>query len=210
MNIARILCIVLAGGIGTPTLAQSAQDSDYQSMLGWLASSRIEDKSLSGASGAIAINQAAGDNNLQANLRAIAIGQHADVRIGSLQRQYGNHGNAASMAEAIIGGGALAQASGLVSINQASGSGNTELNSVSLVLAQRGIREADDEFLSSAGIASAGVQIISEPGGTQTQARKVSVEGSALRGFEGVLQLNQVVGGRNMTENNLSVSIQGP
>ena len=196
--------------VSLPVAAQSKSDADYQAMLGWLASSRIEGNALSGTSGAVAVNQAAGDNNLQGNLRAVAVGEYADTRIQPLQRSSANTSDTPRHAEAFIGEGALARSSGLVSINQASGSDNIELNTVALALAQRGIREADDGFLSASGVASAEVQNVSEPGGTQAQTRKVGLDASALRGFEGVLQLNQVAGGRNATENRLQISVLGP
>lgn len=150
--------------VSLPVAAQSKSDADYQAMLGWLASSRIEGNALSGTSGAVAVNQAAGDNNLQGNLRAVAVGEYADTCIQPLQRSSANTSDTPRHAEAFIGEGALARSSGLVSINQASGSDNIELNTVALALAQRGIREADDGFLSASGVASAGVQNVSEPG----------------------------------------------
>ena len=114
-------------------------------------------------------------------------------------------------ASAVIGGRALQGAGGIASINQASGNGNTELNAVSVALAQQGIREASDDFLSLSGVASAvGARTITEPGDKTTQTRKVGVEASALHGFEGVLQLNQVAGMANATENRLQVTVQGP
>ena len=51
---------------------------------------------------------------------------------------------------------------------------------------------------------------MNEPGDKTTHTRKVGVESSALRGFEGVLQLNQVAGMANATENRLQVTVQGP
>ena len=37
----------------------------------------------------------------------------------------------------------------------------------------------------------------------------MGVEGSALQGFDGVLQLNQAAGVANATENRLLISVQG-
>ena len=101
----------------------------------------------------------------------------------------------------------MAGASGIASINQASGGGNAELNSVTATLATQGIREASDEAMaSSAAFASAGGQpAVSDPRAT----RKVGVDASAMRGFDGVLQLNQIAGSANATENRLGISVQG-
>lgn len=206
--------VVLAGLLAaSPCMAQASDESriDYDAALGWLANSRIDGNALSGARGSIAVNQAAGDLNVQANLRSIAVGQYAAADVDAIQFQTNNQANAPTHASAVIGGRALQGAGGIASINQASGSGNTELNAVSVALAQQGIREASDDFLSLSGVASAvGARTITEPGDKTTQTRKVGVEASALHGFEGVLQLNQVAGMANATENRLQVTVQGP
>lgn len=205
---------VISMVIAWPCLAQQGAPRrdgiDYEATLGWLADSRIDGQVFSSARGSIAVNQAAGDLNLQANLRSIAIGTHAQADVLAIQRQQGNRANTPTHATAVIGGHALQGASGIASINQASGSGNIELNTVSVALAQQGIREASDDFLSVSGIASArGAYTVTEPGDRTTQTRKVGVEGTALQGFEGVLQLNQVAGMANATENRLQVTVGG-
>lgn len=201
-----LVCWVL--GIGaTGAHAQSTPD-DYSRMLSYLSSeSRIEGTALAGATGAIAINQAAGDFNLQANMHSFASGQHAKADVRAAQVQQNNLSNAPMHASAIISGAALAGVSGIASINQASGSANTELNTVAASLAAQGIREATDEAMSSSSaFASAGEQyVVNDPRTT----REVGVESTALRGFEGVLQLNQIAGSGNATENVLSISVQG-
>ncbi len=187
--------------------AQSAAEG-YAGMLSYLsADSRLDGDALAGSNGSIKLNQAAGDMNLQANLHSMASGSGASAQVSAAQRQQGDLFNTPTLATATIGGNALAGASGIASINQASGGGNTELNSVTAVLAAQGIREANDEAMASAAaLASAGEQpAISDPRGT----RRVGVEASALRGFDGVLQLNQIAGSGNATENRLSISVQG-
>lgn len=209
------------GGLAVPMLAialpllagagaQAQAADDYAAMLGYLAQARIEDRAFAGASGAIAINMAAGDLNQQANLRSLAVGRTAAASAGAVQRSHASVATAPDHASAVIAGHAFQDASGLLSINQASGAANAELNAVAVALAQRGIRETPDALLSSADFASARVQAISEPGAARTQTRGVGVEGSALQGFDGVLQLNQVAGTGNATENRLLISTQGP
>lgn len=186
-------------------LAQSGDD--YTQMLGYLADSRIEGRALSNSSGAVAVNQAAGDLNLQANLRAMANGGRAQAQVQAIQIHAGDRYDTPLHASANLGGDALAGASGIASINQASGSGNTELNAVAATLADQGIRETNGDTLAS--FASAGGQgeaADGQPGGT----RSVGVESTALRGFGGVLQLNQIAGSGNATGNQLSLSVQNP
>lgn len=184
---------------------------DYGAMLGYLTQSRIDGAALSGASGAIALNVAAGDLNQQSNVRAVAIGSRALASVDVRQTRRGDRANAPDATSARIADRALAGASGLAGINQASGSGNSAFNAVALALAQQGIRESDDDGTLSAAFASAGQQHDFERGGATAGRRVASVDSTALQGFEGVLQLNQVAGAGNDTGNVLSMSIQsGP
>lgn len=182
---------------------------DYGSMLAYLDVARIDGRALAGASGAIAINQAAGDLNIQANLHGMASGERADVSIAARQQRSSDVVLSAPLdASAHIAGEALAGASGIASINQASGIANTTLNVVSATLARQGIRESDDTALAASDIASAGGQ--GDTGdGVAAGIRSVGVASTALRGFDGVLQLNQIAGARNDTANVLGLVVQG-
>lgn len=203
----RTYVLLSAALAAAPTLAMAQSGDDYTQMLGYLADSRIDGRALSNASGAIAVNQAAGDLNLQANLRAMANGGRAQAQVQAIQIHAGDRYDTPLHASATLGGDALSGASGIASINQASGSGNTELNAVAATLADQGIRETNDDTLAS--FASAGGQgeaADGQPGGT----RSVGVESTALRGFGGVLQLNQIAGSGNATGNQLSLSVQNP
>ncbi|NYZ61304.1 hypothetical protein H0E82_00805 [Luteimonas sp. SJ-16] len=192
-------------------MAGSASADEYGAMLGYLTESRVDGQAFAGASGAIALNLASGDLNQQVNLRAISTGPralaHADVR----QARSRDAADAPDVAAAVIADGAFAGASGLAGINQASGSGNSAFNAVAVALAQQGIRESDDDGTLASAFASAGQQHGFERGGTTAGRRVASVESTALQGFEGVLQLNQVAGAGNDTGNALSMSLaSGP
>ncbi len=206
-SLSPVLCALALLGASPPVAAQSTTDG-YERMLSYLsADSRIDGNALAGANGAIAVNQAAGDLNLQANLRSLANGTRASAGVTAVQQRQGDTYNSPMQASARIGGNALAGASGIASINQASGGGNTELNTVTATLATQGIREASEEAMASSNaFASAGgQQTASDPRVT----RRVGVDASALRGFDGVLQLNQIAGSANVTENRFSISVQG-
>ncbi|HEL3005754.1 TPA: hypothetical protein UM358_000138 [Stenotrophomonas maltophilia] len=181
---------------------------DYSGMLAYLDVARIGGRALAGANGAIAVNQAAGDLNVQANLRGIAKGDRADVAINTRQLQQGSRALSGSLqATAFIGGDALAGASGIASINQASGIANTTLNVVRATLARQGIRETDDTALAAEGSALAGGR--DDTGrGVATGTRSAGVASTALRGFDGVLQLNQIAGNGNDTANVLGLVVQ--
>ncbi|HHA2422422.1 TPA: hypothetical protein ACOD9U_000197 [Stenotrophomonas maltophilia] len=181
---------------------------DYSGMLAYLDVARIDGRALAGANGAIAVNQAAGDLNVQANLRGIAKGDRADVATNARQLQQGNRVLSGPLqATAYIGGDALAGASGIASINQASGIANTTLNVVSATLARQGIRETDDTALAAEGSALAGGRDDTDRG-VATGTRSAGVASTALRGFDGVLQLNQIAGNGNDTANVLGLVVQ--
>ncbi|WP_164261807.1 hypothetical protein [Stenotrophomonas maltophilia] len=202
MRRAHWLLLILSA---TPLIAQA---DEYSGMLAYLDVARIDGHALAGANGAIAVNQAAGDLNLQANLRGIATGEHADVSISNHQLRGGNRVLGAPLhATAAIDGKALAGASGIASINQASGIANTTLNVVSATLARQGIRETDDTALAAEGSALAGGR--DDAGrGVATGTRSAGVTSTALRGFDGVLQLNQIAGSGNDTANVLGLVVQ--
>lgn len=185
---------------------QNAGPDDYAAMLGYLASSRIDGHAFQGASGASATNMAAGDLNLQANLRVVAVGDHASALIQAQQLHRDNHADAPLSASASIGGQAYVDGHGLASINQVSGNGNAELNAVAATLTMRGIRETTDGTLSAAVSASARGQSPDNPG-VPGGTRHVAVESSAMKGFEGVLQLNQIAGSGNITGNQLLLTV---
>lgn len=199
-----LLVALLLVSAGVSPVAH-AGDDDYATMLGYLATTRIDGNSFNGAKGAIAVNMAAGDLNQQANLRAFASG--GSVSIQSRQLQQDNHSNQPLAASVSIGGQAFVAGNGLASINQASGSSNAQLNAVAAVLTAQGIREATDDTLSTAVSASAGGQHAQGPSASGGGTRSVSVEASAMQGYQGVLQLNQAAGSGNATGNQLLLSV---
>lgn len=178
---------------------------DYADMLRYLASSRIDGDALRGASGATAVNLAAGDLNQQANLRAFAAG--GTVQVHAAQRRVDDRADRPAAASASIGGQALVGGSGLTSINQASGSANAQINAVAAELDSRGIRETTDGTLSAAVSASAGGQQADQAAAADDSPRHATVESSAMRGYQGVLQLNQAAGSGNATGNQLLLSV---
>lgn len=205
MRALALAVALLAGPFGG---ARAQHADEYAAMLDWLAETRIDERALAGASGAIAVNMAAGDLNQQANLRSMAVGTGASAGIDARQRSLGDVANAPRAATAVIGGQAFDGAGGMVSINQASGSGNAELNAIAVTLAHQGIRETSDEQLSSPAFASAGLEHRPGRGEADAADRKVAVEASALQGFEGVFQLNQIAGSGNATDNHFVMSVQ--
>lgn len=207
MSARRASLFLLAPLLLGYAVAHAAPDDAYSAMLAYLTNSRIDGNALNGSSGAVAVNVVAGDLNQQANLRAIAVGDQAAVRINVQQQQVGNTGNTPDIAVASIAGQALGDATGLVSINQASGTANAELNTASVVLASQGIREAStDQWL--ADVCTCTQQTTSTgagQSGSGTRSRSAAVEAEAMQGMQGVVQLNQIAGSNNVTANHLLI-----
>ena len=208
---ARFLAAAFALLMLCPFVAK-AQD-DYSAMLRYLTTSSISDNALSGANGAIAVNLAAGDSNLQSNAMALAIGPVANIQIEQHQRITSLTASAPDVMVADISGNALSGARGLIAINQASGVGNREANAIAVAvsLAQQGI----EEQTSSTWLAGLGTQTNGAAGGRSqanpsSSPRSASVAGTALRGAEGVVQLNQIAGMGNTAGNRLLITVDLP
>ena len=200
------LCILLLGAC-----AARAQDS-YTEMLGYLTRSSIDGNALAGASGVIAVNLAAGDFNLQSNAQAIAISAQAQAQIQQRQRIQALTASAPDAMIASIGGNALSGARGLISVNQASGIGNCEANSIAVVvaLAQQGIEESTSARLADLGTQTGGATGGRSQANPSSSPRAASIAGTALRGTEGVVQLNQIAGMGNTAGNRLLIVIDLP
>lgn len=186
-----------------------AADPDYAAMLAYLTHSQLDGNALHGATGAIGVNLSAGDFNQQANLRAIAAGDQAAVRITAQQGQSHNLASAPDVAVAVIRGSALGQASGLISINQASGTANAQLNTASVALAQQRTSGASTEqWLADV---CACKQETTPAGSGQPasgpRTRATVVDAGAMRGTQGVVQLNQIAGSNNVTANHLLIDV---
>lgn len=191
-----------------PTMAQ-ARDDGYAAMLAYLAASNLDGHALHGVTGVLGVNLATGDANQQANVRGFAAGARAAVSAKAGQSRAGQSATAPASATARIGGHALGGASGLISINQASGTANLELNTAGVVVAQQGTHGASaDRWLADvcACTREATPTAAGQPAsGSRRQA--ALVEASALEGTQGVVQLNQVAGSGNVTANQLALDV---
>lgn len=199
--------LVLAASMPTHVSAQATSHDSYAAMLGYLDADSIGGNVAEGTQGITSVNTAAGDGNQQANLHAFALGGHASVRLQARQR---SDGDAAAItppnASATIGGHAYANGQGIASINQASGNGNAQLNAVAAQLTGQGINEATDSTLSATASLSTRQHTASNPHTQTGGTRSAAVEPSEMEGFNGVMQLNQVAGSGNASDNLLLLS----
>lgn len=180
-----LICAALSG-------TASAQDATL-----------IDDAALSGASGRVAVNISAGSGNAQANIAAIgASGEAAGAAAES--RQSARRGPSGT-ASARIDGGAFAGASGIISVNQASGNGNAQANLVAL--AAGGIAEVS---LDQLGSVNAKPQAETAPPEDDSHVRSAVISDSAFAGASGIVQVNQTAGAGNNTANVFALSTAPP
>jgi hypothetical protein len=192
--------------VGASASAQTTPPESYAAMLNYLDNNTIGGNALEGTQGVSSVNTAAGNGNLQGNLHAFASGGQAQALIEAQQHARGYVPGATLYASAYITGHAYDYGQGIASINQVSGNSNTQLNGVAAQLASQGIREATDGTLSAAVSASAEGQPSSNPHAQAGGTRSVGVDPSAMEGFNGVMQLNQVAGSGNASDNLLMLS----
>lgn len=172
---------------------------------GYIDQSVIRDSVMVGASGAIAVNQAAGDMNQQANAAAVAYNPQgvATVQTGILQGSRNIRGSLPDVAATRIDGRAFANTSGVLAVNQASGFANSQANSTAIAMGIKGEVIADsvlaETFPDAAGLVKAGRD--------QPSIREVSVSETAFQNAQGVVQLNQTAGSGNNSANNFALRL---
>lgn len=166
------------------------------------------------ASGRIAVNQAAGAGNAQANLAAMANGASIEqARVDA--RQATQAGDRSRAARAHIGTDAFAQSSGLLSVNQAAGSGNAQLNLFALgghasaSAAQQVSDVLYDSALDDRALSSVTGDNAGRPIGTAPPARDARIDAGAFRGSAGVVQVNQTAGVGNASVNAIVLQLPG-
>lgn len=201
MSVARLLAAVTLACCAWPAFAQSSV-RDH---------ANIDQGAVQGTSGRIALNQAAGQGNAQANLAAFAITDQGSARLalGSRQQSGAMRGEARS-ARADIGRDALSSTSGALALNQAAGSANQQTNLLAIGHGTTSLHAlqvllADDATLAQTGSAATGPEgtAIAQPG------RHASIDSEALRGNQGVMQVNQSVGVGNLSTNAIVLQLPG-
>lgn len=196
------MLLMVTNASAETSLADKQFDSSNQSI--------ISDMALEGSSGIIGVNIVAGDSNAQLNARALAVsvGQGVNVRASVNASQYVGFPDSDSRvgsAVSLIEGNSFANASGLISVNHASGSGNAQLNDVSIGFALGGTAVTESELNQT---------VTGQPAihadNNLTLHREVSIGEGAFDGSSGLVQINQLAGSGNATHNSfgLSVSLQ--
>lgn len=194
-----LLMLLIAANVSAETpLAAEQYEYSTQAVIG--------DFALEGSRGIIGVNIVAGDSNAQLNARALAVsigqGLSATAQIKASQH-VGLPGGGLYSAVSLIEGNAFSNASGLISINHASGSGNAQLNDVAIGFALGGVAVSESE-LSLTVTGQSASQHTSDSDG---QHRQVSIGEGAFNGTSGLVQINQLAGSGNITSNSFGLSV---
>ncbi|HJR30274.1 MAG TPA: adhesin [Pseudomonas sp.] len=152
--------------------------------------------------GNFSVNQAAGDQQQQANVRAIAIGTQAGATTG-VRQKITAPANPSTDATASIGGTSFSNGNGVLGVNQGAGANNQMANAMSISIGAAP-QAIDDSALSQQNVA-----LLPNPGatGTPNGSRQVVTSDQAFTGGRGVIQVNQSAGVGNRMANTLSIRV---
>lgn len=159
----------------------------------------IEGNAVSDFQGLIGINMASGDNHDQVNLHLIGVGNTPQVGVIDQVTQGG--GMVPGKSLDLIGEYAFQSALGIVSINQAAGSGTAEAN---LVRIGYGVTVPLDTTALQQVVGSASQEFNRENGGG---IRSDIIGEHAFENSRGIFQVNQSAGVANAVSNNLVINV---
>jgi len=211
-KLARVLVLPAVLALATPVLAFAQQAGGP--LPGTDAASIGADAGR-GLAGRGAINLAAGDGNAQANLAAIALSPDGPGLIELQARQRIALAPApraelrARDASARIDGHAFADSSGLLSVNQAAGGGNAQLNLFALGNADAAIAASGPAGLDDAALAAVAGNYPTEGTELPPGLRHAVIAEDAFRGSQGVVQVNQTAGVGNFSTNAIVLQLPG-
>ncbi|MGN8275766.1 adhesin [Pseudomonas sp. SMN5] len=153
-------------------------------------------------SGNFNVNQAAGDQTQQTNVRAIAIGTEAQAST-NLRQRLDTPADPSMNATARIGGNSFTNGNGVLGVNQSAGANNQMANVMRVGISAQP-QSIDDSVLSQQNVA-----LLPNSGatGAPTGSRQVVTSDQAFTGSRGVIQVNQSAGVGNRMANTLSIRV---
>jgi hypothetical protein len=149
-----------------------------------------------GVVGALAVNIAAGVDNVQTNQAAVLYGSGAAIVTGQQQTTRSVPVRMGG-ASATIGSNAFSNTIGVIAVNQAAGANNLQRNAVSVGGLPVGAEAVADNELSATTARNGGTRGRAVDG----HALEASIANDAFKGATGVVQVNQSVGAGNATAN---------
>jgi len=159
----------------------------------------IEDNAISGFQGLIGVNMAAGDNHAQVNMHLIGVGN--TLQPGVIYQSTQTWDNIPGEASDLIGEYAFQSSSGIVSVNQAAGSGSAEAN---LVRIGYGATIPLDATVLQQVVGSASQELK----GINGESFRTDIIGEhAFENSQGIVQVNQSAGVANAVSNSLVINL---
>ncbi|KAF2395001.1 MULTISPECIES: adhesin [Pseudomonas] len=152
--------------------------------------------------GNVGVNQAAGDQQQQANARAIAIGNNANATT-QIRQRLRSHADPSIDATSSIQGNSFSHGNGVLGVNQSSGASNQQANALRISISTQP-QSIDDSVLLQQNVALINN---SDPTDSAPGYRRVATSDQAFTGSRGVIQLNQSAGVGNRTANTVSVRV---
>ncbi|WP_460064493.1 adhesin [Pseudomonas sp. S2_H08] len=148
------------------------------------------------------VNQAAGDQMQQANVKAVAIGTESRATTSVMQK-IDTPASRSMDASATIGGTSFSNGNGILGVNQGAGA-NNQMANVTRVSISAAPQSVDDSALSQQNVA-----LLPSSGATGTSpgSRQVTTSDQAFTGSRGVIQVNQSAGVGNRMANTLSIRV---
>ena len=148
-----------------------------------------------GTTGAVAVNEAAGVDNAQANQLTITNGNA--VAADNASAQSASVAAKVTSTTASIGSNAFSNSSGALMINQTAGAGNLQRNSVQVGTATSGVETVSDRELSATAAKNGG----QGPSIGVHSVREATISNDAFKNVNGIVQINQTAGAGNATAN---------
>ncbi|MCU1763554.1 adhesin [Pseudomonas sp. 14P_8.1_Bac3] len=160
------------------------------------------DSSGSQYQGNLGVNQAAGDQQQQANARAIAIGHGASATT-QIRQRLNTPADPRMDANASIQGDAFSHGNGVLGVNQSAGANTQQANALRISISAQP-QSIDDSVLMQQNVA---LLNNSDPTDAAPGHRQVTTGDQAFTGSRGVVQLNQSAGVGNRMANTLSIRV---
>lgn len=152
--------------------------------------------------GNLAVNQAAGDLQQQANARAFANGHNASAST-QIRQRLRTVVDPNMEARSSIQGASFSHGNGALGVNQSSGASNQQANALRISISAQP-QSIDDSVLMQQNVA---LLNNSDPTDATPGYRQVTTSDQAFTGSRGVIQLNQSAGVGNRMANTLSVRV---
>ena len=152
--------------------------------------------------GNVAVNQAAGDLQQQANARAIAVGHDASATT-EIRQRLRTIVDPRIDAHSSIQGDSFSHGNGVLGVNQSAGASNQQANALRISTSEQP-QSIDDSVLMQQNVT---LLNNSDPTDSAPGYRQVTTSDQAFTGSRGVIQLNQSAGVGNRMANTLSVRV---